>query len=130
MKNKILGIDYGDKRVGLALAEMGSIAVPLKVVQNSGPEALLEEIREIINSEEVKSIVIGLPHSFSGNTNERLETTQAFVDFLKGSLNDIGVSTVDEQLTSTLYENMGVKKDIDKHSATAILETYLTQNDR
>lgn len=126
--NKILGIDYGDKRVGLALAELGSIAVPLKVIQNKGLGGLLEEIKEIIKSEEINNIVVGLPHSFSGNSNERLEITQSFVDFLKANL-EIGISTVDEQLTSKMYENMGVKKDIDKHSATAILETYLAQND-
>ena len=124
MKKKYLGIDYGDKRIGLALAEESSIALPFKILDNSNN--LIDEIKNIVKQESINMVVIGLPHSFSGKPNERLTITENFVDLLKKNL-AIEIATVDEQLTSKLYEKMGVKKDIDKHSATAILETYLTQ---
>lgn len=124
---KILGIDYGDKRIGLALAEFGSIAVPFKIISNDGLVVVLAELKNIIISEEVTYVVVGLPYSFSGQSNERLEKTQAFVGSLKKELEQ-DIFTVDEQLTSKLYSKQGVTKDLDKHSATAILETFLAQN--
>lgn len=124
---KILAIDFGDKRIGLAVAEFGSIAVPLEVVENKGYRLFLEKLKEIINQENIKVLVVGLPHSFSGDTNERLEKTKDFVDFLTKNIN-LEIHTVDEQLTSKLYTKMGVKNDIDKHSATAILDTFLSKN--
>lgn len=133
MKKKFLGIDYGDKRVGLALAEGNGPALPFKVIINNTlptgrQENLIQDIQEIINQEYINEVVVGLPHSFSGKENERLNITKIFIKNLQAAVN-INVATADEQLTSKLYEKMGVKKDIDKHAATAILDTYLTQND-
>ena len=122
---KLLGIDYGDKRVGLAIAELGSIAVPYKVLENS--KKLFEELQEIISQENINEIIIGLPHSLSGQPNERLEITQKFIEEL-GKFINLPIKEVDEQLTSKLFIKQGVKKDIDKHAATAILDTYLEQN--
>jgi len=127
MAKRLLGIDYGDKNIGLALADLGSIAVPYKVITNGGFESVVLELKDIITAESIELIVIGLPHSLSGETNERFEVTQKFVDDLKKEL-DLEVVTVDEQMTSQLYSRQGVKKDIDKHAATAILDTYLVQN--
>ena len=126
MQKKFLGIDYGDKRVGLALAEGSGPALPFKILQNT--EKLLEEIKDIIDQEYISEIVVGLPHSFSSQENERLIITKNFIKDLQNFLN-INVKTVDEQLTSKLYEKMGVTRDIDKHAATAILDTYLIRND-
>lgn len=122
---KILGIDYGDKRVGLALAEQGSIAVPYSILENNND--LLSNLKEVLIKENIDIIVIGLPHSFSGKENERLNITKEFITSLENSL-DIPIYTVDEQLTTQLYKKQGVKKDIDKYSATAILDTFLQQN--
>lgn len=125
-RNKFLGIDYGDQRVGLALAEGSGPALPFKVLKNT--KSLITDIKDIIRQENINNIVVGLPHSFSGQENERLVITKNFIKDLQKAL-DINVATVDEQLTSKLYEKMGVMKDIDKHAATAILDTYLIKND-
>ncbi len=122
---KLLGIDYGDKRIGLAIAEAGSIAVPYKVLENT--EKLFEKLQEIISQENINEIVVGLPNSLSGDKNERLEITQKFIEDL-GRFINLPIKEVDEQLTSKLYTRQGVKDDIDKHAATAILDTYLEQN--
>ena len=126
MIKKILGIDYGDKRVGLALAEEAGPALPFKVIENN--KNLIKDIKDIIDQEYISELVVGLPHSFSGQENERLVITKNFIKDLQENLN-VNVATVDEQLTSKLYEKMGVNKDIDKYAATAILDTYLIQND-
>ena len=123
-RQKILGIDYGDQRVGLSLAESDSMAVPYKVIANNNLEDLINQLQEIIQEEDIKVIVVGLPHSLSGQPNQRLKITQEFINYLKFNLN-IKVETVDEQLTSKLYTKIGVKKDIDKFAATAILDTWL-----
>jgi len=130
MKQKILGIDYGDKKIGLALAETGSIAAPYKVLKNRNLEQLLEDIKEIIQTEEVNIVVVGLPHSLTGHDNERLKITEDFIQLLNRYLSvyNVPVKTVDEQLTSKLFHKMGVEKDIDKHAATAILDTFLSQD--
>jgi putative Holliday junction resolvase len=130
MKNtaakKILGIDYGDQRTGLALAEINSMAVPYKVLTSQGAE-LLAELKEVVDNEKIDLVVVGLPHSLSGKSNERLVITEKFIESLKQEVS-IMVHTVDEQLTSKLYSKMGVTKDLDKHAATAILDTWLAQN--
>lgn len=126
MKNKFLGIDYGDKRIGLAIAEGSGPALPFKVILNT--KNIIKDIQDVIDQEYINKIVVGLPNSFSGQVNERFTITENFIKELKEKLS-IDVFTVDEQLTSKLYEKMGVSKDIDKHAATAILDTYLIQND-
>lgn len=124
---KLLGIDYGDQRIGLALAEAKSIAVPYKIIKNN--DNLLTELKKIIQEESIDLIVVGLPHSLSGKVNERLNITKEFINFLNNNL-DIPIKTVDETLTSKLFTKMGVKKDIDKHSAMAILNTWLENHDQ
>jgi len=122
---KFLGIDYGDKRIGLSLAEGNGPALPFKILQNN--KNIISDIQDIIDQEYVNEIVVGLPHSFSGQENERLLITQNFIRDLQEVLS-VDVHTVDEQLTSKLYEKMGINKDIDKYAAAAILDTYLIQN--
>lgn len=122
---KLLGIDYGDKRIGLALAELGSIAVPFKVLANN--QDLLKNLQDIIQAEKINLIVVGLPRSLSGQSNDRFKITETFIKSLSINLG-IPIKTVDEQYTSKLYTEQGVVKDIDKHAATAILDTYLSQN--
>ena len=124
---RILGIDYGDKRIGLALADKNSIALPYKILPNIDRQQILTELDNIIKQENIDQVVVGLPHSLSGKTNERLDITQRFVDWLEKSL-VIPVDTVDERYTSQFYERQGIKKDIDKYAASAILETWLEKN--
>jgi putative Holliday junction resolvase len=93
----------------------------------SQQQELITELKQIITEENIDAIVVGLPHSLSGQTNERLQITEKFIADLKQQV-DVSIETVDEQLTSKLYSKMGVTKDIDKHAATAILETWLAQN--
>ena len=124
---KILGIDYGDKNIGLSLAEDNSIAVPYKILDNYNKEEVLEKLKDLILEENIKLIVVGMPYSLDGTENNRTKITRDFISFLEDSLN-MEVKIINEQFTSKLYEKIGIKKDIDKYSATAILDTYLEKN--
>ncbi len=119
---KILGIDYGDKRIGLALAESNSIAVPYMVLENN--HRLIDQLKDVVAKENIDLIVVGLPYSLSGKINERLTLTKEFIAKISQNI-AIPVETVNEQFTSKIYTKLGVKKDLDKHAATAILETWL-----
>ncbi len=124
---KILGIDYGDKNIGLALAEDDSIAVPYKVIKNSSLAEVLVELKEIVKKEEIELLVIGMPYSLNSQENERTGITKEFISFLKDNLG-LKIEIVNEQFTSQLYAKMGLKDNLDKYAATAILDTYLGQN--
>ena len=124
---KILGIDYGDKNIGLALAEDDSIAVPYKVIKNSSLTEVLLELKELVKKEEIELLVIGMPYSLNSQENERTGITKEFISFLKDNLG-LKIEIVNEQFTSQLYAKMGLKDNLDKYAATAILDTYLGQN--
>ncbi len=123
----ILGIDYGDQNIGLALAEEKSIAVPYKIIKNNNLNQVLLELKEIIKEENIELLIIGMPYGLKGNENERTDITKEFISFLKNNL-EIKIKIINEQFTSKLYIKMGLKDNLDKHSATAILDTYLEQN--
>ena len=124
---KILGIDYGDKNIGLALAEDDSIAVPYKVIKNSSLAEVLLELKELVKKEEIELLIIGMPYSLNSKENERTGITKKFISFLKDNLG-LKIEIVNEQFTSQLYAKMGLKDNLDKYAATAILDTYLGQN--
>ncbi len=128
MAKKYLGLDFGDKNIGLALGVLGSIAVPYKILANISQENTMLELEKIIKSEQIDGLVIGLPTSLSGKDNERQSITNNFIKFCKKNIS-VPVHVVDESFTSQLYVKQGIKKDLDKYSAAAILETFLTQND-
>lgn len=125
---KYLGLDYGDKNIGLSLGFLGSMAVPYKILANISQNNVIEELQKIIIAENIDGVVIGMPTSLSGNMNERANITLKFIQAAKEKLT-VPVFTVDESFTSQLYTKQGVTKDIDKYSATAILETFLAQNE-
>ena len=71
---RILGVDYGDVRVGLALSDTTKlIASPLKTIQNKNSGLLISELKEIISENDVESIVVGFPVGMKGqDTNQTL----------------------------------------------------------
>ena len=133
---RILGIDYGDSRVGIAISDPLLItAQGLETITHNGNDKiLLKRIEEIVNEYEVKSIVIGMPINMNGTKTERVEVTEKFIHKLKCRLGKIEIHTVDERLTTVeahktmnfLDINPRKKKGIvDTISAVYILETYM-----
>lgn len=133
---RMMGIDYGDARIGLALSdELGLTAQGYKVLANRSTrfEDTCRELAEIAAKESVSLFVIGLPRNMNGTYGERAERTRAFGDEL-ARVSGIPVEWVDERLTTVSVERMLIegnvsrqkrKKVVDKLAAVLILQTYL-----
>lgn len=123
---KYLGIDYGDVRIGLSLAEHGSIAVPYTIVDND--EKFFDTLKDVIEHEKISDIVIGWPISLSGKTNERTAETENFITKLKSHV-DIPTHKQDERLSSKLAQQQSSKLRIDDSAAAIILQNFLDNHD-
>lgn len=133
---RILGIDYGDSRVGIAITdELEITAQGLETIHYAGNDKmLLKRLDEIISEYNVCTIVIGMPLNLSGERTVRAEVTEKFIHKLKCKYNKIPIVPVDERLTTVqahktmndLSINKKRKKDlVDTLSAVYILETYM-----
>ena len=131
---RILGIDYGDSRIGIAASDpFGWTAQGVRTIQNKGREKVLSELSQILAEYKPEKIVLGLPKNMDGSLGFRAEATYRFADALKtifpGELIywDERLSTVGAARflneTNTCGKNR--KKVIDTVSACIILEGYL-----
>lgn len=133
--SRILGIDHGTVRIGLALSdELGMIANPLKTLDAS--ESVENEIAEIVQQKRVGDVVIGLPLRMSGERGSAAERVDKFADRLRKVLpHDVAIHFVDERLSSQAaerslgFENKRItreqKKLVDQVAAVAILQDFL-----
>ncbi|MEK7452900.1 MAG: Holliday junction resolvase RuvX [Patescibacteria group bacterium] len=119
---RYLGIDYGDKRVGLALSdEDGILGMPFKTIQNQN---LIKVLKKIIKDENVGMVIVGLPLNLNMQETGQTKKVNIFRDNLKRQIN-IPVEFENEFLTSVQAEKSGVGKDkIDEASAALILQSY------
>ena len=135
---RILGIDYGEARVGVAITdELNITAQGLETIQRNGSDkVILKRLDEIFEEYEVGTIVVGMPLNMNGTISERAEITNKFVHKLKCKYNKMKIETVDERLTTVEAHRtmnfLDVKKNkkrniVDTISAVYILETYLNK---
>ena len=135
---RILGIDYGDARTGIAITDALNItAQGLETIHNEGSDkVILKRLDEILEQYEVDTIVIGKPINMNGTPSERTEKTEKFIHKIKCKYNKMKIETVDERLTTVaahktmnfLDVNKNKKRNIvDTISAVYILETYLNK---
>lgn len=127
MKN-YLGIDWGEKRIGLALADSdNNIATPFKTIEN------ISKLLEIIKEEEINELVVGLPKKMSGEQADNVKFMK-FVEILKKRLVDkkVKINFIDERLSSVQADSLtfkGVKQlGRDSLSAMIILQSFLDRN--
>ena len=122
-KNKIIGIDFGSKRVGIALSDESlKFALPLSVIINDSE--LLAKIQKIAIDNEVKEIVIGESKDYNGKPNPILLDSLEFKDKLE-ALNFV-VHFEPEFMTSVQAERLQGKNELSDASAAAlILQSYL-----
>ncbi len=133
---RILGIDYGEKRVGLAISSpVGHIAQGLPTIVRMDGTDYLEELAVLIKEKEVGEIVIGLPKNMNDTIGEKAEEVLGLVETLKSKFN-LPVHTVDERLTTVRahramteakMSKKGKKKRVDMIAAQLILQCYLDQ---
>ena len=134
----MLGIDYGEARVGIAITDALNItAQGLETIQrNASDKVVLRRLDEILETYEVDTIVVGMPLNMNGTMSERAKITEEFIHKLKCKYNKIKIETIDERLTTVeahktmnfLDINKNKKKNIvDTISAVYILETYINK---
>lgn len=130
--NKIMGLDVGKKRIGIALSDpLGYTAQPCETIQRQPEENAIQKIKEICKNNEVKTIVVGLPKNMNGTIGEQAEDCMSFADLLKS---EFEIVFEDERLTSRQAEGIlaaqGKKYTknkglVDLKSACIILQQYL-----
>jgi putative holliday junction resolvase len=131
---RALGIDFGLKRVGLAVCDpTGTLVSPLKTLERTTRDALFDELLEIIQNEAIETVVVGLPLSLEGDDTLTTRQARNFADSL-GRRTDIPVRLMDERLTSAEAEEelnaaglRGKKKKmaLDSQAAVIILRSWL-----
>jgi putative Holliday junction resolvase len=130
---RILCIDFGLARIGLALSDPSKIiASPYKTIQTQGKEAIRQILKEI-DDLDIERIVIGLPLLLSGKDSETTKSVRTFASLLK-SQTDLPIILWDERLTSKQVEKTlisgGIKRKkraklSDRLSAALILQSFL-----
>lgn len=123
---RYLGIDYGDKRIGVALSDPeGQIAFPKTVILNIGFERVIRNIKSLVEIEKAVKIVIGLPLAMDGKETDQSQKVRNFVEALKKEIN-APIIFENELLTTHLAKAAGVKKEhTDEAAAALILQSYL-----
>lgn len=130
---RTLGIDYGSKRVGIAISdESGEFALPEKVLQNGGKDSLarlVSEVAEIIHRSHVKEVVVGESKDYKGAMNPIMIDVTAFVIELKEKTG-LPVIMEPEFMTSMNAERVrkelnGSAEHVDASAAALILQSYL-----
>lgn len=131
---RILGLDVGDRTIGVAISDpLGFTAQGITTIRRKKEEADIEEIIKICNEYNVDTIISGLPKNMNGTIGEQAEKVQRFCEALREHVS-IEIKFWDERLTTRaahmamLEADMSRKKRkglVDKIAATYILQGYL-----
>jgi len=133
--SRILSVDYGKKRTGLAVTD------PLQIIANGlvtvATSKLFDFLKDYISKEEVELIVVGRPLQLNGQPSENLARVEQFVNRWRKAIPEVPIEYYDERFTSVLAQQAiiagGVKKKtrredkglVDEVSATIILQDYM-----
>lgn len=138
-RKRILGVDYGDARTGLALSDLsGFLASGIGTVKATGMRKTAETVAEAAKKNNVSEIVLGLPVNMNGTEGPRAEKARAFGKMLE-ELTGLSVILFDERLTtSAAHQIMNMtntrgkdrKGKVDTLSAEIILQDYLDSRKR
>lgn len=132
--DRIIGIDYGRKRVGLAASDpLGIFASPLETVHSA---KLIEYLKNYSATETIVRFVIGYPVNMNGKPSEAQKDVDAFLPQLRKAFPDVPVELEDERFTSVLahramidggmkYSDRRNKESVDKISAAIILQSWM-----
>lgn len=132
--NRILGIDYGGARIGIAVSDpLGIIASEVCVLQNTTNEEVLTNLKDIINYYKISKIVLGLPLNMNDTEGFQAKIVREFGNLLTTTFN-LEVIYVDERQSSVKAETILkelkvdakiIRKQSDKKAASIILQDYL-----
>lgn len=130
-----LGIDWGEKRIGLAFADSLGIAVPLPAAVASTKQARMQQIEAAITERKIEALVVGYPLNMDGSVGFKAKEVEAFIAVLEGRFK-LPVHRLDERLSSHSVEQhlKGSKKKpdrksgaIDSSAAALILQDFIEE---
>ncbi|MFM1524636.1 MULTISPECIES: Holliday junction resolvase RuvX [Helcococcus] len=131
---RYIGLDLGTKTIGVAISDPLLIfANGLVTIKRKDINSDIQEIKKIINTNEVTKIVVGMPYNMDGSKGPSAQRVMSFVDLLKKEI-DNEIIYVDERLTTVSAERVLIenkvrrenrKDHVDKIAATFILQSYL-----
>ncbi|HHZ80158.1 MAG TPA: Holliday junction resolvase RuvX [Candidatus Marinimicrobia bacterium] len=131
---RLLGIDYGEKRVGVAISDpTGTIASALDTILFKSKEDLFQQLKKRIALEDIAGVVVGMPFGMKGQVTAQTETVQKFISELRSQLS-VSVNSADERLSSVEagrvlreqgYQPSRNKAMVDSTAAAIILQSYL-----
>lgn len=135
---KIMSVDYGDRRTGIALSDIrGILASPLTVIKESYQPKLAKEIGSLAVDNDVKTVVIGLPRNMDGSYGYRCDECKSLGEAISNINAELNICFEDERLTTVMAHNVlsennvrGKKRKdtVDAVSAVMILQSYLDKN--
>ena len=131
---RVLAVDYGDRRVGLAVSDsLGIAAHGLDTLDVKSPQQAAKGVARVAREKEVERIIVGLPLNMDGSDGPRTQATEMFCDEVRKRI-DVPVEVFDERWTTvraerTLQEG-GIRardqrKHVDRLAAVFILQDYL-----
>ena len=133
---RILGVDYGEIRIGLALSDNTKrIAFPFKTIENKNIDLLLDFFKKLSSEKNIESIVIGLPLGMNGK--DTLQTKKVHIFSKSISILGLPIFFQDERLTSISAKKSLIKQNvktghnkekIDEIAATIFLQQFLDMN--
>ncbi len=124
---KVLALDFGSARTGVAVSDpTGTIARPLGVISDATGRTGRARLAELVETEEVELVVVGMPLTLRGERGEQARATEAFVATLRESLS-VPVETYDERFTTKLAAQTSAESDLpeDARAAAHLLSSYL-----
>jgi len=122
---KIVAVDYGSARTGVAVSDpTGTLARPIGVIERAGTQAGLESLVELIASEGAERVVVGMPLTLRGEVGEQARETERFVEALRARVG-VPVESFDERFTTALAGQDGGGAAEDARAAAHLLTSYL-----
>ncbi len=132
--NRILALDYGAKKIGVAISDpLRIIAKPITVIYNTGFKNVLKDLNSLVDEYNISELLIGLPITLKNTRSIQTDKVLEFIDMLKENIN-LPIHLYDERLTSQMATRslimQGVKTghnkaEIDKTAAAIFLQNYL-----
>jgi putative Holliday junction resolvase len=128
---RILGLDVGDRRIGVAISDpVEIIASPLTVVNRDDDNAAIDAILQLISRYDVKRIVVGLPYSLDGSLGQQASKVKDFIDKLSRNTS-AEIELRDERLSTVAAERLlrgaGNKKAMERSSIDAAAAAFILQ---
>jgi putative Holliday junction resolvase len=123
MNGRVMGLDYGERRIGVALSDpLGITAQPVRTLERTTLAADLEALAALARQHEVERFVVGLPLALDGTRGERVRRTEEFAARL-GRAAGLPVEEWDERFTSVQAERTLLEADLSRRRRREVIDT-------